>query len=100
MDYSRRIGNELWVSDIFIMSQDMVTPVATFNGSILHTTNGGENWINSNPTSAPIFSIFFADEVNGTAVGFGSRIFKTIDAGLSWVQDSISLIENFTDVFL
>ena len=95
---TQEIGNELWVSDIFIANQDTVW-VATFNGPLLHTTNGGEDWINSNITSATIFSICFADENKGTAVGYGSRIFNTFDGGLNWVQDSISLIENFTDIF-
>ena len=42
---TQEIGNDLWVSDIFIISQDIVW-VATFTGPVLYTTNGGENWIN------------------------------------------------------
>jgi hypothetical protein len=51
-------------------------------------TNNGITWSNVTPPSCPpIYSISFADNYNGYAVGYSGVIYKTTDGGLSWTQD-------------
>ena len=58
-------------------------------GTILKTTNGGENWINqTSGTTQYLIGVSFTDANNGTAVGSGGTILRTTDGGDNWVSQS------------
>jgi hypothetical protein len=55
-----------------------------YNGSILRTTNGGQNWIIQQTSVSLIYrEIKFIDENYGWIVGYGT-ILRTSDGGISW----------------
>ncbi|MEL6971011.1 MAG: YCF48-related protein [Bacteroidota bacterium] len=57
--------------------------VVGFQGSILHTTDGGANWeIQTSGTSENLFGVFFTDANTGWAVGEEGTILKYGAAGL------------------
>jgi len=59
-----------------------------FNGTILKTTDGGENWISQNSgTTNHLYSVFFIDQSKGFAVG--NTLLKTINGGEEWIVDTI-----------
>lgn len=65
-------------------------------GTILRTTDGGENWIVQNSgTSADLFGVAFADANHGIVVGASGTIVRTTDGGSTWVSQ-----ESGTDVEL
>ena len=68
--------------DFFL--SDQTGWVVGFNGTILHTTDGGTHWDlqHSNNTES-MWNIFFVDEHEGWAVGW-SDIYHTTDAGQHW----------------
>ena len=62
-----------------------------FNGTILHTTNGGTNWaIQTSGTTNKLYSIvYFLDPNNGWVVGEFGTILHTSNSGVNWsVQNS------------
>ncbi len=64
--------------------------------TILKTTDGGLNWKNhfrfTNPNAVYLLSMFFTDANTGFAVGWGGKIFKTIDGASSWFE-----LQSFTN---
>ena len=59
---------------------------AGINGSMIRSSNGGNNWININTNFNLNFrSITFVDESLGFAVE-GSQVLKTTDGGYNWSQ--------------
>jgi photosystem II stability/assembly factor-like uncharacterized protein len=59
------------------------------NGSYLKTTNSGISWNTFSTGSLKfITSFFFLDENNGYGVGQSGRVFKTTNAGSSWLITS------------
>ncbi len=60
---------------------------AVGTGQILHTSNGGIDWIAQAGVADPVLhSIFFSDPNNGWTVGEGSKILHTGDGGATWVR--------------
>jgi len=57
---------------------------------IIKTTDGGETWVHQNPgTTNRLYSIYFADQNIGWAVGLGGIILHTKNGGIDWeVQNS------------
>jgi photosystem II stability/assembly factor-like uncharacterized protein len=59
--------------------------ISGWTGTILYTTDGGENW---NPQTPPpnnaYESIFFTDILTGWAVGYGGYIIHTTNGGSTW----------------
>jgi photosystem II stability/assembly factor-like uncharacterized protein len=72
-------------------------------GTLLKTTNGGDNWFSMYyPGSTGFQCIVFTDVNTGYACGSGGTIIKTTNAGSSWLglnsgTMSVLLILNFTD---
>jgi photosystem II stability/assembly factor-like uncharacterized protein len=74
---------------------------AGFSGTIIHTSNGGNEWIiQDSKTENNILDIFFLDRNLGWAVSwevynypFGTYILKTTDGGLNW-NSSASPVES------
>ena len=59
-------------------------------GTILCTTNGGEEWILQNSgTTLALNSVFFTDEHNGYAAGNDGTILRTTNGGLEWSEQII-----------
>lgn len=64
--------------------------VCGYNGSIYHTTNGGQNWDkqrNGNNATLPkyhLLDIFFKDDNNGWAVGEEGVFIHTTNGGKDW----------------
>lgn len=74
--------------------------IATNNGKILKTTNGGETWeIKFLPLGVKqVYDIYIVDTLNILAVGsFGQFIYST-DAGNSWDNRQIVLGVNFSGI--
>ena len=66
------------------------------NGTILQTTDGGENWTDqASGTSAALHSIALTNEQHGTIVGALGTILTTADGGATWVPQ----VSQFGDIF-
>ena len=67
----QQIQNDITANlkSIFFLN-DKLGWVAGQNGTIYHTTDGGESWVAQNSGSNfDLFSIIFTDSINGIAVG-------------------------------
>lgn len=70
-----------------------------WNGTILRSTNGGQNWINYRySTTRDLFRVKFFDQNTGFAVGDSSLILKTTDAGLNWIRINFFSNDSFRDL--
>jgi photosystem II stability/assembly factor-like uncharacterized protein len=56
----------------------------TYEGTILHTKDGGASWTNGKQTSEPLRSVAFATPQLGWAVGGKGTIIHTEDGGSTW----------------
>jgi photosystem II stability/assembly factor-like uncharacterized protein len=92
-------GITFYINDIFFLNKRLGWVVANeflFSGTtILTTTNGGTNWTSEIfPDSSKFFrTIYFRDSLNGFMGGFGGAIYKTSDAGNSWIAANIDTSE-------
>lgn len=83
-----------YINDIYFINKRLGWGIANeylLDGTtILKTTNGGNSWTAQNfPDSTKIFrTIYFLDSLNGYIGGFQGTVFKTINAGLNWIQCS------------
>ncbi len=60
--------------------------VAGYNGAILNSTDGGQNWYSqTSGVTDLIQDIFFLNQYNGWAVGDYGKVLKTTDGGLTWL---------------
>jgi len=69
-------------------------------GIILHTTDGGANWVSqTSGTNDWLYAVDFTDDNNGTAVGFLSgTIVHTTDGGQTWVTQNSGTSEGLLGV--
>ena len=61
-------------------------------GTILRTSDGGENWIvqrSDTLEDRPLFSVHFFDAKEGVAVGLWSLVLSTRDGGKTWLPVSL-----------
>ena len=59
--------------------------ITGWTGTILHTTDGGLNWIDQGaPPVNAYYDIYFVDDQTGWAVGYGGRVVHTTDGGANW----------------
>ncbi|MBI5215445.1 MAG: hypothetical protein HY960_06790 [Ignavibacteriae bacterium] len=55
------------------------------NGTVLRTTNGGDEWIQvASNTANVLYGVSFANATTGVAVGAQGTILRTTDAGATW----------------
>ena len=68
-------------------------------GTILHTTNGGIQWINqqSPDTVNTLCSVYFLDSLTGWAVG-GKGVIFTTDGGMNWISKNVGIDRCFWDI--
>jgi photosystem II stability/assembly factor-like uncharacterized protein len=58
-------------------------------GTILHTTDGGQNWAaQAVPTAESLSALTFVDSRNGWVVGSGGTVLRTEDGGQVWTTHS------------
>ena len=71
-----------------------------YEGTILRTTNGGNNW-GSVPsgTSIPLRSIFFANDTIGYIAGFNGTFLKTTNGGDNWFSLPTGNSGNYRTVY-
>ena len=83
--YNQNSGTNSIFQDVFFVDQDYGW-IAGAN-LILHTTDGGNTWINqpAPPVSLFYVSIYFTDRMNGWACGNEAKIIHTTDGGNTWV---------------
>lgn len=73
------------------------------NGTIIHTSDGGENWyIQNTNTTDPVIDIHFINNQKGWALiwelnnpPFGTYFLKTTNGGINWVKEFISIDSEF-----
>jgi hypothetical protein len=59
------------------------------NGTIIRTTDGGDNWSNLSPvTSNRLYSVNFPNLNTGYIAGINGTILKTTDNGITWIIKS------------
>lgn len=80
--------------------------VAGDDGTILHTTDGGQSWQHQDSsTSSTLLDMFFLDRNRGWIVGNGALILRTTDGGNTWetqespVNTNLNTVHFFTDDF-
>jgi photosystem II stability/assembly factor-like uncharacterized protein len=67
---------------------------AGYWGTILHSSDGGRNWQQSDtPTAETLYAISFADGKNGFAVGASGTILHSGDGGVSWAKQVVQVAD-------
>lgn len=99
-----------YISDINFISENMGWVIDNssysdmfgdhYDFKILKTEDGGTSWeIISTDTTNWLYSIFFADSMNGWMVGSYSTILRTNDGGYNWISQSGGTSEPLYTVF-
>ncbi len=86
--YAQTSGTNSFLMDTYFTNPNRGWVVGITN-TILHTTDGGANWIDQNPPpSVNYYSVFFTDDSTGHAVGAtvggSGRIRHTTNGGTTW----------------
>ena len=68
-----------------------------FIGTILRTTDGGQNWITqTSGLGSPLYGVSFTDANNGTIVGYFGTILHTTNGGVTFINEEL-IVEKPTD---
>lgn len=59
-------------------------------GAIYRTTDGGNTWTRKATDPSVLNSVFFADAMDGYAVGNANRVLKTTDGGSTWEPQEVA----------
>ena len=69
-------------------------------GTILNTTNGGDNWNIQQSGNGPVYwGVRFSGTRNGWIVGNGGTILHTTDGGIKWIQQSSGTSADLSRIF-
>ena len=101
--YAQTSGTNSLLMDVFFDNPNKGWVVGITN-TILHTTDGGENWYAQDPPpSVNYYSVYFTDHLTGHAVGATvggtGRIRHTTDGGENWNPISIANAYSLWSVF-
>lgn len=78
-------GTDEWLFSVCFLDEFNGWVVGN-GGTILRTTNGGNNWISQSiDTNLVLFDVCFIDDYNGFIVGENGTILRTTDSGSNWV---------------
>lgn len=70
-----------------------------FGGTILHTSNGGDNWVvQVSPVEEELYDVCFVDPQSGWIVGKHGTILNTHDGGKQWKEQQRITGERLFDV--
>jgi len=73
--------------------------VVGFEGTILHTTDGGLNWeTQKGPENVDLYDASFVDAQRGWSVGKFGTILHTTDGGKNWIKQESGTKERLFDV--
>jgi photosystem II stability/assembly factor-like uncharacterized protein len=73
--------------------------VIGFEGTILHTSNGGESWERQkSPVDADLLDVWFVDDKTGWIIGSVGTILKTTDGGTIWIKQNSGSHERLLDI--
>jgi|GEM_PF-6111642 len=86
IDQSSGYADGMYFNDTYVFSEDTVMMCGK-EGIVIHTTDGGENWISNTVVSdgPQLGGISFVGETGYVAGDYG-RIFKTDNMGESWTE--------------
>ena len=70
------------------------------SGTIVHTTNGGTNWIIQNNSGSTLNGVSFVNDIIGTAVGVGGTILHTTNGGTTFVERDLRYTAEVPTSFL
>jgi photosystem II stability/assembly factor-like uncharacterized protein len=74
--------------------------ISGWTGTMLHTTDGGENWSPQTiPPNNAYYNVYFTDLQNGWATGYSGKIIHTSDGGQNWVIQPSPVSMDFYDSY-
>lgn len=73
--------------DVAVLDTSTVIVVGG-NGTLLRTTDGGNNWAQQINSAKAFLSVHFVDEKNGWLVGEDGVVFKTTNGGKKWLRQT------------
>ena len=88
-----------WLTDVFFLNE--LTGFAVgYNGTILKTTDGGNNWaLTQIGNGEALLSVFFVNNNKGFAVGTNHILGSTEDGGTTWTYKYLSAEVNFNEIY-
>ncbi len=90
-------GNDL--NDVFMFDSSFGIAVGTF-GTILKTSDGGENWTLIPTGRTDEFKgVFLISSTEGFVTGSSGSILKTTDGGENWIPVASGTTNSLNDVF-
>ena len=90
-------GNSL--TNVSFSDANTGTTVGDF-GTIIRTTDGGQNWIiQTSGTTVALNAVFFTDANSGTIVGVSGTILRTTDGGNTWLSQTSGTTNEIWGVF-
>ena len=86
------------LNDVFAITADTVVVVGNA-GTILRTTDGGNNWQPiANATANILHKVKFINTTTGYIVGDNGTLLKTTDAGETWQTINLNITNNLYDI--
>ncbi len=83
--FSQTSGTIEHLNDVHFPADDLTGYVVGYSGTILKTTDGGDNWTELvSGSSQTLFSVTFVDANTGLVGANNGWVLKTTDAGASW----------------
>ncbi len=88
-----------WLYAVHFTDENHGTAVGFLNGTILSTTDGGQNWVpRIHWRHGSAWSLFF-DDNTGTVVGNDGAILRTTDGGQNWTPQTSGTINQLRAVW-
>ena len=95
---SQSSGTDNWLYGASIVDENNATVVG-YNGTILHTTNGGVSWVQQvSSATQPLIGVYFISQGIGVAVGRRGTIIRTINGGTTWTTQTSGTGEDLYSV--